>query len=191
MSKDYKALAGEVDGRAANLFKAAPDQMRAFRGLMDAATKDGALDTKTKELMALAIGIVQRCDGCIVFHVRAAIRHGATREEVAESIGVAIELGGVLHHLQYNGKGFHSALIGRAHCVEHRRRPFEHSLTTLFRQTNQFRHYRHRKMLREVSDAVEAIAPEKIFYEIQGELLELRPHIGQRLRHHRLDQYPP
>ena len=94
MSKDYKAYAGEVDARGANLFKAAPDTMRAYRGLMEAASKDGALDAKTKELMALAIGIAQRCDGCIVFHVRAAHRHGASREEVAETIGVAIELGG-------------------------------------------------------------------------------------------------
>ncbi len=94
MSKDYKAYAGEVDGRAANLFKAAPDTMRAYRGLMEAASKDGALDAKTKELMALAIGIAMRCDGCIVYHARAAQRHGASREEVAETIGVAVELGG-------------------------------------------------------------------------------------------------
>jgi AhpD family alkylhydroperoxidase len=94
MSKDYKAYAGDVDARAVNLFKAAPDTMRAYRGLMEAASKDGALDAKTKELMALAIGIALRCEGCIVFHVRAALRHGATREEVAESIGVAVELGG-------------------------------------------------------------------------------------------------
>ena len=53
MSKDYKAYAGEVDARAANLFKAAPETMRAYRGLMEAASKDGALDAKTKELMAL------------------------------------------------------------------------------------------------------------------------------------------
>lgn len=94
MSKDYKAYAGEVDARGANLFKAVPETMRAYRGLMEAASKDGALDTKTKELMALAIGIALRCDGCIVFHTRAAHRHGASREEVAESIGVAVELGG-------------------------------------------------------------------------------------------------
>ena len=94
MSKDYKAYAGEVDARAANLFKAAPETMRAYRGLMEAASKDGALDAKTKELMALAIGIALRCDGCIVYHTRASHRHGASREEVAESIGVAVELGG-------------------------------------------------------------------------------------------------
>ena len=94
MGKDYKALAGEVDARAGTLFRAAPEQMRAFRGLMGAASKDGALDAKTKELMALAIAIVTHCEGCIVFHVRAGLKHGATREEVADTIGVAIEMGG-------------------------------------------------------------------------------------------------
>ena len=94
MSKDYKAFAHEVDARAANLFKAAPETMRAYRGLMEAVSKDGALDAKTKELMALAIGIALRCDGCIIYHVRAAQRHGANREEIADSISVAVELGG-------------------------------------------------------------------------------------------------
>ncbi len=94
MSKDYKAYAGEVDALATNLFKAAPETMRAYRGLMEAASKDGALDAKTKELMALAIGIAVRCDGCIVYHARASHRHGASRDEVVETIGVAVELGG-------------------------------------------------------------------------------------------------
>ena len=94
MSKDYKALAGEVDARAGNLFRAVPDQMRALRGLMEAASKDGALDAKTKELMAIAIAVATHCEGCILFHVRAAIKHGASREEVAETVGVAIEMGG-------------------------------------------------------------------------------------------------
>lgn len=94
MSKDYKALAGEVDARAANLFKAAPGQMRAFRGLMEAATAAGALDAKTKELMALSIAIATHCEGCIVYHTRAAHKLGATREEIAETVGVAIEMGG-------------------------------------------------------------------------------------------------
>ena len=94
MSKDYKAFAQVVDARAANLFKAAPDTMSAYRGLMEASSKEGALDAKTKELVALAIGIALRCDGCIVYHARAAQRHGANREEVADTISVAVELGG-------------------------------------------------------------------------------------------------
>jgi AhpD family alkylhydroperoxidase len=61
---------------------------------MEEATKPGQLDAKTKELMALAIAIAMRCEGCIVYHVRAAAKHGATREQVAETIGVAVEMGG-------------------------------------------------------------------------------------------------
>ena len=94
MSKDYKAIAGALDARAADLFKAAPGQMRAFRGLMDAATADGALTSRTKELMALSIAIATRCEGCVVYHARAAHKLGASREEVAETIGVALEMGG-------------------------------------------------------------------------------------------------
>ena len=94
MAKDFKALAADIDARGATLFKAAPGPMRAYKGLMDEASKDGALDAKTKELMALAIGIALRCEGCMVYHVRAAIKHGASREEVAEAISVAVEMGG-------------------------------------------------------------------------------------------------
>ena len=75
-------------------FKAVPDSMRAFRGLMESAGKDGELDSKTKELMALAVGIAVHCEGCINYHTREAIRKGATRGEVAETAAVAIEMGG-------------------------------------------------------------------------------------------------
>ena len=94
MVSDHKSFAKEVDGRAANLFKAVPDTMRAFRGLMESAGKDGELDSKTKELMALAVGIAVHCEGCINYHTREAIRKGATRGEVAETAAVAIEMGG-------------------------------------------------------------------------------------------------
>lgn len=68
--------------------------MQAFQGIMKAVAKDGALSSKIKELMALAIAISGRCEGCIVFHVQNAIRHGASREEVVDTISVAIEMGG-------------------------------------------------------------------------------------------------
>ena len=72
----------------------APDVGAAFSAIAKAAIKQGALDSKTKELMALAIGIAARCDGCIGFHTEAAIKYGATREEVVETIGVAVYMGG-------------------------------------------------------------------------------------------------
>jgi len=90
----YKAKAQEVRTEATALYKAVPDAMTAFQGLMKAASKEGTLSAKTKELMALAIAIAMRCEGCIVFHVQNAIRHSASREEVAETIAVAVEMGG-------------------------------------------------------------------------------------------------
>ncbi len=74
--------------------KSIPDVASGFQALAKAATKDGALDPKTKELIALAIGVATRCDACIGYHVKACIRHGATREEVAEMIGMCVYMGG-------------------------------------------------------------------------------------------------
>ncbi|MCP8938565.1 carboxymuconolactone decarboxylase family protein [Alsobacter sp. SYSU M60028] len=67
--------------------------MRNFSGMAQAALKTNALDTKTKELIALAVGVALRCDDCIGFHVKAAIQQGATREEVLETLGMAIYMG--------------------------------------------------------------------------------------------------
>jgi len=73
---------------------AAPELTRAFMGLHGATMKNGAIDTRTKELMALAIGISTRCEGCVVSHLRAALQAGATREQVLETIGVAVMMAG-------------------------------------------------------------------------------------------------
>ena len=71
-----------------------PDVYRAFNDLSGAALADGALPTKVKELMAMTIGVVHGCDGCIASHARAAARAGATTKEAAEAIGVAILMQG-------------------------------------------------------------------------------------------------
>ena len=68
--------------------------MRAFSALAQAATKSGALDTRTKELIALAIGVTQRCDGCIGFHAKALKDLGATRDEIAEVMAMSVYMGG-------------------------------------------------------------------------------------------------
>ena len=91
---DWTAFLAETNTELDSLRRAMPETARGFAGLAKAATAPGALDPKTKELIALAIGIDARCDGCIGFHVRAARRHGATREEVAETVGMAIYMGG-------------------------------------------------------------------------------------------------
>jgi len=71
----------------------APEVMKAFSGLAQAALAPKALDGKTKELIALGIAVAVRCDDCIGFHVKAALEHGATREEVTETLGMAIYMG--------------------------------------------------------------------------------------------------
>lgn len=65
-----------------------------YAAMSAGAMVDGALDAKTKELIALAISVTKQCDGCIASHARAAARRGATSEEVAEALGVAILLNG-------------------------------------------------------------------------------------------------
>jgi AhpD family alkylhydroperoxidase len=72
------------------LRKMIPDVLRGFGELSNAALASGALDTKFKELIALTIGVVHGCDGCIASHAQGAVRAGATKEEAAEAIGVSI-----------------------------------------------------------------------------------------------------
>lgn len=71
-----------------------PDVFDGYRSMSSAAFSDGALDAKTKELIALAISVSKQCDGCIASHARVAARRGATAAEVAEALGVAIALNG-------------------------------------------------------------------------------------------------
>ena len=62
--------------------------------MAQAASKEGALDKKTKELIALAIGVSTRCDGCIGFHTEALVKIGVTRAEIEETLGMAVYMGG-------------------------------------------------------------------------------------------------
>lgn len=84
----------EMNQRFGALAKAAPQVMGAFRDLMGEASKSGAVPAKMKELVALAIAVHQGCADCIVFHAANAKGHGATRAELAEILGVCIEMGG-------------------------------------------------------------------------------------------------
>lgn len=94
MAKNWAEILKSVGQNAGALAKSSPQTMQAFGALAKAASSDAALDKKTKELMAIAISICIRCDGCIAYHVNAAIKAGATREEMVETISVAIEMGG-------------------------------------------------------------------------------------------------
>jgi AhpD family alkylhydroperoxidase len=93
MLKDWPAMATELTGDIRSLRAGAPEVMKGFSALAQAALKADALDTKTKELIALAIAVATRCDGCIAFHAEAAIKHGASRAEVLEAMGMAVYMG--------------------------------------------------------------------------------------------------
>lgn len=94
MTKDYKEITSAISISLAKMRKEIPDVMEGFNALAQAATRDGALDKKTKELIALALGIAAHCDGCIGFHVQSLIKLGVTREEFLEALSMAIYMGG-------------------------------------------------------------------------------------------------
>ena len=79
---------------ARELRHAIPQVYAGYRQLHDTALAAGALDVKTKELIALAIAVSKECDGCIAAHAHAAVQHGASPEEAAEAIGVAFLMNG-------------------------------------------------------------------------------------------------
>lgn len=94
MTKLYKEITSDISTSLTKLRKEIPDVMTAFSSLAQSASKEGALDKKTKELIALALGIAGHCDGCIGFHVQALVKLGVKREEFLEMLGMAIYMGG-------------------------------------------------------------------------------------------------
>ena len=93
-TKDYKAITSAVNEGIGGLRGQGEDVLKAFGGLSKAAMTDGALDKKTKELIALAIGVAKQCDACIGFHTQALRKLGASDEEVSEMLGVSVYMGG-------------------------------------------------------------------------------------------------
>jgi AhpD family alkylhydroperoxidase len=90
---NWQQMTKDVTAQMRHLRDGSPDVMKAFANMALAATAAKALDTKTKELIALGIAVGVRCDDCIGFHVKAALKHGASREEVMETLGMAIYMG--------------------------------------------------------------------------------------------------
>lgn len=94
MSKNYLDITKQISSGIRHLRKDIPDVMAGFSAMAQAAGKDGALDKKTKELVALGIAISTRCDGCIGFHTEALVKLGCTRAEFEETLGMAVYMGG-------------------------------------------------------------------------------------------------
>lgn len=94
LSKSYIEITKRLNHHIKTLRKDIPQTMEGFTAMAQAATQDGALSKKTKELIALAIGVATRCDGCIGFHAKALVALGATPQEIEETLGMAIYMGG-------------------------------------------------------------------------------------------------
>jgi len=92
--KDYSSIVRDITTNLKVLRADIAPTMQGFSAMAQAATKPGALDRKTKELIALAIGVATRCDGCIGFHTEALVKLDASRSEVEEALGMAIYMGG-------------------------------------------------------------------------------------------------
>jgi len=91
---DHSGLIQDINESLAPFRKAQPEAMAGFGALAKAAITDGVLSAKHKELIALAIGVTQRCSGCIGFHVKALHRLECTRAELEEMLAVCVYMGG-------------------------------------------------------------------------------------------------
>jgi len=89
---DWLAYRKELTGRIGQLSTLSPDTVKGYATLSKAGAATGHLDAKTRELIALAVAVTTRCDGCITVHTAEALKHGATKDEIAEALGVAVAL---------------------------------------------------------------------------------------------------
>lgn len=90
MMLDWNEYRQQIAAAVSDIGKLSPDTVRGYALLGNAGSKTNKLDAKTRELIALAVAVTRQCDGCITVHTDAAIKHGATREEVMEALGVAV-----------------------------------------------------------------------------------------------------
>ncbi len=90
----FLALTKEVSNNLALLRADMPEVMKGFSDLARAASREGALSPKTKELIALALGVAAHCDACIGFHVQTLVKLGTSQAELEEALGMAIYMGG-------------------------------------------------------------------------------------------------
>ena len=93
MVEDWTAMIEAMNGAVRDLRQAAPEMMKSFGEMARAAHGHDALDQKTKELVALGIGVAIRCAPCIAYHSEAAVKAGASREAVAETLAMAVYMG--------------------------------------------------------------------------------------------------
>ncbi|WP_309454827.1 carboxymuconolactone decarboxylase family protein [Acinetobacter sp.] len=89
---DWDTYRKELFSKIGEIATLSPDTARGYQTLSGAVQKNGRLDAKTAELIAIAVAVTTRCDGCIAVHADAALKQGATREEIADALAVAVAL---------------------------------------------------------------------------------------------------
>ncbi|MBX9935156.1 carboxymuconolactone decarboxylase family protein [Giesbergeria anulus] len=94
MLNSYRDLTRDISAELGKLRSDMPDTLQAFNALGKAASAEGALDKKTKELIAVALSVAARCDPCVGFHLQALVKLGATRAELADVLAMAVYMGG-------------------------------------------------------------------------------------------------
>ena len=90
--QDWNAYRDALIERGGDFAKLSPDVTRGLHTIETSAAKTGRLEPKIHEIVALAVAVTTRCDGCIAVHAKRAVELGATREEIAEALGAAIAL---------------------------------------------------------------------------------------------------
>ena len=93
MTGNWPELTRDLNAMLGDLRAGSPDVMKAFSAMAQSALAPKALDSKTKELIALAISVATRCDDCIAFHAKAAVKHGASEQEVAGTLAMTVYMG--------------------------------------------------------------------------------------------------
>ena len=92
MMLDWNGYQKELGGRLGELAKLSPDTLKGYTTLSAANGKTSLLGEKTRQLISLAVAVTTHCDGCIIFHTDAALKAGASREEIGEALGVAVAM---------------------------------------------------------------------------------------------------
>jgi len=92
MMMDWNEYLKQVGARIGDVMKVSPDTVRGYQTLSAANSKATLLGEKTRQLISLAVAVTTRCDGCIVVHSDAALKAGATKEEIGEALGVAVAM---------------------------------------------------------------------------------------------------
>jgi AhpD family alkylhydroperoxidase len=113
---DWDGYRKQLAAAISEIAKTAPDLVRGYRMLATSRAKSGALDAKTRELVALAVAVTVRCDGCITTHVDLAKKQGATADEITDALGIAVMVnaGAALVYSARTLDAFHSGGLAAA-----------------------------------------------------------------------------